>query len=76
MPGKTITISHEAYEALLREMRPGESPSDVILRLVREKRRSLLDFAGKWAGDSEELVNAMKELQELWHRWGARVRRP
>ena len=74
MPDKTITISREAYEALLKEMRPGETPSDVILRLVRERRKSLLDFAGKWAGDPEELVKAVKELRELWRRWGIRVR--
>ena len=75
MPDKTITVSREAYEALLKEMKPGETPSDVILRLVRERRKSLLDFAGKWAGDPEELVKAVEELRELWRRWGVRVRR-
>ncbi|RLI09472.1 antitoxin [Candidatus Bathyarchaeota archaeon] len=74
MPGKTITISREAYEALLKEMRPGETPSDVILRLVRERRKSLLEFAGKWTGDPEELVKAIKELRRLWRKWGAQVR--
>jgi len=32
---KTTTISLEACNALLREKRPSESSSDVILRLVR-----------------------------------------
>ena len=71
----TITISREAYEALLREMRPGETLSDVILRLVGKRRKSLLDFAGKWAGDPEELKRTMKELREFWRKWGSRVRR-
>ena len=74
VPDKTITISREAYEALLKEMRAGETPSDVILRLVKERRKSLLDFAGKWAGNPEELVKAVEELREFWRKWGARVR--
>jgi len=41
---KTITISIEAYEDLLKLKRPGESFSDMILRLA--KKRSLLDLAG------------------------------
>ena len=71
----TITISREAYEALLREMKPGETPSDVILRLVRERRKSLLDFAGRWAGGPEELARIVEELRELWLKWGFRARR-
>jgi len=41
---KTITISIEAYEDLLKLKRPGEGFSDMILRLA--KKRSLLDLAG------------------------------
>lgn len=67
MPHKTITISVEAYEALLREKRGKESFTDVILRLT--SRRSLLEFAGKWAGDPKELERSMSELRRLWRRW-------
>jgi len=72
----TITISREAYEALLKEMRPGETPSDVILRLTRRRQKSLLNFAGRWVGSPEELVKAIEELREVWREWGARVGRP
>ena len=62
---KTITISIEAYEALLKLKRPGESFSDVILKLA--KKRSLLDLAGVWRDVSdEELEKVLKEIREAW----------
>ncbi len=62
---KTITISIEAYEALLKLKRPGESFSDVILNLA--KKRSLLDLAGVWRDVSdEELEKVLKEIREAW----------
>ncbi|WP_350309085.1 antitoxin VapB family protein [Ignisphaera cupida] len=39
---KRITISINAYDALLKLKRPDESFSEVMLRLA--KKRSLLDF--------------------------------
>lgn len=42
MASKTLTITEAAYERLLAEKRPGESFTDVILRLT--KRRSLFDL--------------------------------
>jgi predicted CopG family antitoxin len=69
---KTITISIEAYEALLRLKRPGESFSDVILRLA--KKRSLLDLAGVWKDvDGEELDRVLKEIREAWLKWDTRI---
>lgn len=36
MPAKTIALSHDAYERLLRLKRPGESFSDVVRRITPE----------------------------------------
>lgn len=49
---KVISLSDEAYAALKRIKREGESFSDVVLRLVGQvKYRPLSEFAGRWAGD-------------------------
>lgn len=42
MASKTITITEAAYERLAAEKRPGESFTEVILRLT--KKRSLFDL--------------------------------
>ena len=42
MATKTLTITESAYERLAAEKRPGESFTDVILRLT--KKRSLFDL--------------------------------
>ncbi|MEB3779523.1 MAG: antitoxin VapB family protein [Desulfurococcales archaeon] len=61
---KTITISLEAYEALLRIKKPGESFSDVILRLVR-KHRSITELASAWHDVSdEEIQEILREIEE------------
>jgi len=53
-----------------------EADSAITIKMLTTSviRPSLLDFAGKWVGDPEELVEAMRELRELWRTWGARVR--
>ncbi len=63
---KVISLSNEAYQKLKNSKRPGESFSDVVLRVVGErKKKSLLEFSGKWAGDDadEVLGQIMKERE-------------
>ncbi|MHA1651061.1 MAG: antitoxin VapB family protein [Candidatus Helarchaeota archaeon] len=57
MESKTIIISYEAYQSLLREKLENESFSDVVLRLIRRFRRVLESF-GKWymSEDEEESI--------------------
>lgn len=47
METKTIALDLEAYDALRRQKREGESFSDVVKRLAGS-RRPLTDLAGLW----------------------------
>ena len=64
MPRKTITISLEAYEALRRLKRPGESFSDAILRLAKSIP-NLSELAGTWSDapeeEAEEILRSIRE---------------
>ena len=63
---KTISVTDEAYEALIREKRDAESFTDVIIRLTK-KRARLSDFAGIWKDIPESnLKEAQEKLQTLW----------
>ncbi len=63
---KTISMTDEAYEALIREKRESESFTDVIIRLTKKKAR-LSDFASIWKDIPEnELKEAKAKLQALW----------
>ena len=72
MPHKTITISLEAYEALLRLKRPGESFSDAILRLARSVP-DLSELEGVWSDvPEEEIEEILKSIREAWASWRVR----
>ncbi len=67
MPTKTITITLEAYERLKKEKREGESFSDVIIRLT-EKKRDLLEFAGRWKDSGDEIEKVILEGRKEFDR--------
>ena len=70
---KTISVTDDAYEALTREKRDGESFTDVIIRLT--KRARLSDFAGIWKDIPEsDLKEAQRKLQTLWTRFEKEVK--
>lgn len=63
MPSVTITISVEAYEALKRQRREGESFSQEVLRLSGEKNR-LSDLAGIISEtEAEEWLRGVEEVR-------------
>jgi predicted CopG family antitoxin len=54
---KVISLSEKAYETLKNIKKPGESFSDVVLRVTKNhQKKSLLDFAGTWKGDDIDEV--------------------
>ncbi len=56
---KVISLSNKAYQTLKDSKRPGESFSDVVLRVTsKEKKKSILEFAGTWKGDDIDEVFA------------------
>ncbi len=64
---KVISLSKKAYETLKGMKKSGESFSDVVLRVAEEKKKkSLLEFSGKWVGDDadEVLAQIMKDREQ------------
>ena len=82
MPSRTISLEDSAYEKLRAAKRPGESFTDVVNRILVDKRPSLSLFAGllsKKEGDelakvvkrmrTEDLEFERKRLKEWKRRW-------
>ena len=64
---KVISLSEKAYETLKSMKKAGESFSDVVLRVAKEKKKkSLLEFSGTWEGnDADEiLAQLMKDREQ------------
>lgn len=63
---KVISLSEKAYETLKDMKKPGESFSDVVLRVAKpKKKKSLLEFSGKWVGDDiDEVFAQIKKDRE------------
>ncbi|MEM4497872.1 MAG: antitoxin VapB family protein [Nitrososphaerota archaeon] len=60
---KTLTIREEVYEKLVKLKKEGESFSDLLERILEERRPSLRDFAGILK-DSEWLDELDREILE------------
>ena len=64
MSYKTISLRDDVYESLVKMKRKNESFSDVISRLMY--KRSISDFAGRWADIPEEKIEELvKELETM-----------
>ena len=62
---KVISLSNKAYSTLKAMKHGDDSFSDVVLKFAEKgKKKSLLDFAGKWPGTDEELVMIGKTLEK------------
>ncbi len=61
MAAKTLTVTEEAYERLKAHKRPGESFTDVVLRLAGDERDVTKGF-GAWA--DEDIDAAVEETRE------------
>jgi predicted CopG family antitoxin len=71
---KNITISEEAYDILAGYKVPGESFTEVIIRLLGNRRGgSLLNHMGKWVGSDDEFQRIFKEIEALKVEDDARV---
>ena len=72
MSYKTISLRDDVHDSLVKMKRKNESFSDVISRLIY--KRSLLDFAGRWADISEEKSEELvKELEKMRDSTGDRI---
>lgn len=72
MTTKNISITKEAYEALLREKGKEESFTEAILRLTERSGR-LSDCFGSWSMSDEEEAKISRELAAGWKRTRERV---
>lgn len=68
MGSKNISITDEAYQALIREREKGESFTEAILRLTRKSGR-LMDCFGSWEmSENEKKVIFEKQLPAGWNK--------
>jgi predicted CopG family antitoxin len=64
---KVISISDEAYNRLFKLKRGKDSFSDVVIKMTeKEKKKSLLEYAGIWK-DDKEIGDIFKKIEEERH---------
>ncbi len=69
MDQRNIPVDTKTYELLKALKRPSESFSELILRLIRERRTKILDHFGRWNMTDEEIEDLMLRLDEGWKTW-------
>ena len=72
MTSTTISLTKEAYEALVRLKRNGESFSELILRLAREKER-IWDYYGSVPLTEDEERKMIETIDRFRKQMSARV---
>ena len=66
MGTKTISIDDEAYKRLKKQKIGNESFSEVVKRITKPvHNKSLLEFAGKWELNENELITMKKKIKDL-----------
>jgi predicted CopG family antitoxin len=65
MATKTISITDEAYNALLSQKKNNESFTQTILRITK-KTGKLTDSFGKWKITDQEEQEILNELAQGW----------
>lgn len=62
----SISLSNEVYERLMKEKKPEETISELILRLLKEKERieGIEEFAGAFEQDEKEWQELEKIIYE------------
>lgn len=60
MPPKTVVLREEAYEFLRKAKKPGETFSDVVMRL-KGATKPLTSFAGAWRDMPEDDLSRIRE---------------
>jgi predicted CopG family antitoxin len=66
MTSKNISITEEAYNALLNEKKNNESFTQTILRITKKKTGKLSDSFGAWKMTDQEEQAILGELSEGW----------
>ena len=63
---KTIDLDEETYRKLLAEKKKDETITDVVKRLLtNRKQKSILEYAGAWDLSDEELQKLQKSLEKF-----------
>ena len=61
---KTVDLDEETYRKLLAEKKKDETITDVVKRLLtNRKQKSILKYAGTWDFSDEELHKLQKSLE-------------